>query len=381
MTFKPIVLFLCCFIICVESYAKHKKASDNVLYVVDYIPMIVPNDFNFRLSGGEFYISNDDIYSKEIISDKKKIVSVGYDDIDTLIVIITKGYHNRPDDVKRIPSFYNIAINKKDAKLYLKDSKEPYTGDFINYYFFGKMYSKGKIINGLFNDTLTLFYEDGVTKKSSSVFKNGKLNGSFSQYFANGSLKLTGTYNDSIKSGYWIEWYSTGVIKRRLFYDNGKLMLAKEDKEWTGLMEKADKFRGDGKYNEAIMCYENAIQLRPDISDIYYLKGKLEDRMDRFNDAIHDLNKAIKLEPYYNEAIAERIAARIQRLESAGSTKWLRMNEDTTPEEEREKVCNDLKKIAQGHIKDRYIGLNLSLPLNTELEVMHAINEIKNNCQ
>jgi len=164
-------------------------------------------------------------------------------------------------------------------------------------------------------------------------------------------------------------------------YDNGKMTVVKEDKQWTELLEKADNFKKDGKDNEAIMCYENAIQLRPDISDIYYLKGKLEVRMNRYNDGIHDLNKAIKLEPYFNEAIVSRIVARAQRLESAGSTRWLKVNEDTTPEEEKQKICNDLKRIAQCHQKDRYIALDLDLPLMTKLDVLHFINEIKNNCQ
>ena len=377
MTFKPIIIFLCCVIICGESYAKHKKASDNVLYIVDYIPQIAPNEYNFRLAG-EFYISNNDIFSKEIISDKKKIISVGYKDIDTLIVIITNQYHNRPDKIKQIPSFYNIALNGNNERLYLKYDNKPYSGDFINYYFFGKMFCKGKIYNGLLTDTFTSYYEDGITTKVSTNMIKGRLDGPCSAYFVNGRLKFTGSYTHNIKTGYWIEWYSTGIMKRRLFYDNGKLITAKEDQKWTDMLEKARKYKEAKNYDLALVCLAAAVEAGPDVADIYYLKGNMELQMKHYHDAIVDLNKAIKLEPLYTEAIADRILARIERLEAPGSRRILRLENDTTPEEEKGKICDDLNVIYLCQKMDRYISLNIRTYTSARATVE---NLIKKYCQ
>lgn len=380
MTVKPFILFICCLGALGNAYAidkKIKKVKDPVLYVVDYIPLVAPNEFNFRLAG-EFYISNDDIYSKEVIYDKQKIKAIGYKDIDTLIVIITNGYHNRPEEIKRIPSFYNISMSPKDRKLYAKDNDEPFTGQFINYYFFGKMFSKGKVLNGWFDDTTTYYYEDGITPKVSATYKKGKLNGVFTQYFVNGRLKLTGLYNDSIRTGNWVEWYSTGKIKRRFLYENGKMVIPKEDQKWTALMEKAKKYKEDKNFEMAFMCIADAIVVRPDLSDLYYLKGNMELEQKHYHDAIHDFNIAIKLEPLFTEAIADRIVARIGRLEAPGSTRTLRVEYDTTPEEEKEKICNDLNVLGMCQKMDRYVSLNLPLRKNARDAVL---NTMKKYCQ
>ena len=210
------------------------------------------------------------------------------------------------------------------------------------------------------------------------TYKNGKLNGVFSSYFVNGRLKLTGLYYDSVRTGNWVEWYSTGKEKRRFLYENGNVVIPKEDQKWTDLILKAQKYEEDKNFDMAFMFIADAVVVRPDLSDLYYLKGNIELEQKHYHDAILDFNQAIKLEPLCTEAIAARIVARIQRLETPGSTRTLRVEYDTTPEEEKEKICTDLNVLSMCQKMDRYVSLNLSLRKSAKDAVL---NTMKKYCQ
>ncbi|MGN6630323.1 MAG: tetratricopeptide repeat protein [Candidatus Nitrosocosmicus sp.] len=63
-----------------------------------------------------------------------------------------------------------------------------------------------------------------------------------------------------------------------------------------------------GSYNEAIACYDKAIELNPDYTDAYYNKGLLLNHLGDHNQAIACYDKAIELDPqfswpYYNKGI------------------------------------------------------------------------------
>ena len=370
MTIKPyLLLFFCFAVVCSNAQAQRNKTKnkvlENVLYVVDYVPM-VPHDERYMFSR-VFYIDNKDIYSKEKIFDKKKIEYVGYEGVDTLVVITTNEYHKRPDDIKRIPTFlYNLTF-REDGKIYLKDSKTPYTGKFINYYFSGRMLAKGTILNGFLDDSLTMYYEDGVTKKLSAFMKKGKLDGAASEYFPNGNIRITGKHSDSLKTGVWTDWYSTGKIKGRMFYEKGEKVVPKEDIQWTRLLDKAQTYLKDGDAGQAMQCYENAITMRPDISDIYYSKALLEVRLKHFEAAIKDLDIAILLEPLYTDAVNERIFARIKKYAVLNSSKKKKHDSEDEdydtemPKEEKNKLCDDLSTIAMLQQQDHSITLRFFL--------------------
>ncbi len=379
MKTKPfLLLFFCAAIMSNGARAQRRntkpKVLENVLYVVDYVPM-VPHDERYMLSK-VFYIDNKDIYSKEVIFDKKKIKYVGYEGVDTLIVITTNEYHNRPDDIKNIPNlFYNMEL-REDGKIYAKGSRNPYTGKFINYYYSGRTLAKGNVLNGLLNDTVTTYYEDGITKKQSAFLKKGKLEGTANEYFPNGSLRLTGKHSDSLKTGVWIEWYSTGKIKGRLFYEKGKKVIPHEDIQWTQLLDKAKAYLKDGDVGQARQCYENAITMRPDISDVYYAKGMLEARLNHFDSAIKYLDIAILLEPLYIDAINERIVARIKKYAMLNNNKKKKHYSDDEgydtemTKEEKDKLCDDITAISLMQQQDHSIILRFILPGLKESVIM-----------
>ena len=50
---------------------------------------------------------------------------------------------------------------------------------------------------------------------------------------------------------------------------------------------------------EAIVCFNQAIELKPDCADFYFIKGKALDNLGKQIEAIECYNKAIELKPDY----------------------------------------------------------------------------------
>ena len=51
------------------------------------------------------------------------------------------------------------------------------------------------------------------------------------------------------------------------------------------------------KYEEAINDYDKAIKLEPNNSYFYYKKGLAYEKIGKYEEAVNNYNKAIKLEP------------------------------------------------------------------------------------
>ena len=72
-----------------------------------------------------------------------------------------------------------------------------------------------------------------------------------------------------------------------------------------GLLEKAYKYRKEGKYKEALAKLNEAI-LSPDITDLvfaYWERGRIYECMEKYELALSDINKAINLGPDLMECI------------------------------------------------------------------------------
>ena len=63
------------------------------------------------------------------------------------------------------------------------------------------------------------------------------------------------------------------------------------------LVEKACELRDDGKYQEAIRVFNEAIKLDPSNGDLYLLRGDVYKKWEKYDDAIRDFSEAIKLDP------------------------------------------------------------------------------------
>lgn len=95
--------------------------------------------------------------------------------------------------------------------------------------------SQGDQVNGEY----IYSYPDGTIKEK-SYYKNGKLHGTRSMFFADGSPFLIEHYNNGLLQGVKIEYYTFGVIQSSCLFKNGErikceILRPKNEDELTSL--------------------------------------------------------------------------------------------------------------------------------------------------
>ncbi|MGB7545713.1 MAG: tetratricopeptide repeat protein, partial [Methanothrix sp.] len=123
-------------------------------------------------------------------------------------------------------------------------------------------------------------------------------------------MSPTGWYTDNK----W-EWIPTddevGINKIRVYVrdekhldeeDNYVEKIFKITKDASALTSDALVLYGQGKYDEAIKAYGEAIKLDPNYKEAFYNKGLALAALDKRNEAIQAYDEAIKLDPNYKEA-------------------------------------------------------------------------------
>jgi tetratricopeptide (TPR) repeat protein len=73
-----------------------------------------------------------------------------------------------------------------------------------------------------------------------------------------------------------------------------------------------------GQYQRAIQDYDQAIQLEPGDSSLFYQRGNAYRRLGQYQRAIQDYDQAIKLEPLYSPAFYWRGQAKLKTGDNAG---------------------------------------------------------------
>jgi len=64
-----------------------------------------------------------------------------------------------------------------------------------------------------------------------------------------------------------------------------------------------------GKYEEALECYDRAIEIDPTSLDAWLCRGYTLQEMKKYEDAISSYSKAIELDPYCPEAKEKKYEA------------------------------------------------------------------------
>jgi TonB family protein len=77
---------------------------------------------------------------------------------------------------------------------------------------------KDKWLDTVFIDTVKTFYTSTNAIRSRSFYSNGYQEGSYNFYHENGRLKEKGTYKESRKVGYVVQWTDAGKLKQALQY-------------------------------------------------------------------------------------------------------------------------------------------------------------------
>ena len=327
-------------IISLETFGQ--GTEERILYVVDSIPVIEEPE------EGEGELSETDIETVTVVTNKVDIEKYGYKGRDKIIFIITNEYAKRPHDLKQIPTIKQMM--RKNGKWYLKGSPTPYSGQFIDYYFNGKRQGEGVLKDGLAEGLRTMYYPDGSTSYYSH-YSNGLENGESKEFFKNGKIHQEGIFKNGKEDGLWTEWYSTGQLKRQINFKEGEAIPTKEDNKFYKYLSNGIKLSREKNYQGAAKTLDKAIDLNPNYSDAYFHRGTAYLYDFKFDEAISDYDKAIELEPLYMESLSNRAFARLRKYEFKNSRTLSKGNGTTVlaskdrfqiPKEEQEKICSEL---------------------------------------
>jgi antitoxin component YwqK of YwqJK toxin-antitoxin module len=324
--------------------AQSIKTGENVLYVVDSIPII--NDPDASLGT----LNNVDIDHLEVVTDSAKIKAAGYPTVNKIIYLTTKEYVKRPEDILKIVT--TRAMEKRNGVWYLKDSTTPYNGKFIDYFLNGKIQGEGILKKGVVDGVRIVYYQNGQ-KNFIRNYKEGVADGYAEQYFQNGNIQQKGTFKNGTDDGLWISYYSTGAVKRQTNFVNQVPDMTADEKKFFNLLSESSELMKAEDFKGAIKKLNTAEKINANYADVYFYRGTSElDNFD-FDNAVLDLDKAIALEPLYMEALGNRAFARIRKYQFKDSRKLLSNDEVTVfaakdkvefPPEEKTKICGDLNK-------------------------------------
>jgi len=89
-----------------------------------------------------------------------------------------------------------------------------------------KNYKDGKL-----DGKWTNWYENGL-REGEEYYKDGKKDAKWSYWYENGQIKSDRNYNDSKKDGKWSYWYENGQMKSQEYFKDGK-----KDGKWTDWYE------------------------------------------------------------------------------------------------------------------------------------------------
>jgi antitoxin component YwqK of YwqJK toxin-antitoxin module len=336
--------FLTTLFLLVSLLRYSQSQQENILYIVDSMPILEDPEEGM----GE--LNNEDIEELTVITTKSEIEKLGFKDIDKAIVITTKEYAKRPQELKNIPS--TIKMEKKDGKWHLKNTATPYSGPIIDYYINGKKQGEGVFKDGKIDGLRTVYYPNGK-KSFYRHYTNGIENGESAEYFPTGQIKQQGVFKNGEEDGLWKQWYSTGQLKRETQFKEGKAQPTKEAEKFHNYLSKGIQLFREENYPGAVKALDKAIELNPDYSDAYFHRGTAYFYNFQFDEAVNDYNRALALEPLYKESLANRAFARIRKYEfknsrtiskNSGVTVLASKDKVEIHKDELELICHDLNK-------------------------------------
>lgn len=342
-----------------------QNKNENVIYVIDNVKVI-----NDPERGNE--INNDDIADVNVIKNKDSLKKKGLENFDSAIFIYTKEFRKRSDELKKIPTTKNMEMQNGNI-WYLND--KIYSGKFIDYYYSGRIQGEGNLLNGKLDGLRKIYFQNGKLSVERN-YKNSIPNGLEQEYYEDGSLKQKGEFISGKEEGVWEMYFPNGQVKQHTIFQNGKMIEESktffsngnidrtekivDDKilpdpkfaEINSQMRKANEDYKNGEEKSAIKTLSKIIETNPTYKDAYFSRGTMLLNQMKFDESIKDFDKAIEIEPYYEFALANRAFARIRKYELGGNRELMKNSEVTVlagknnaniTEDERQKICSDLK--------------------------------------
>jgi tetratricopeptide (TPR) repeat protein len=242
------------------------------------------------------------------------------------------------------------------------------------YYQNGKLAMERAYNDGVENGFENEYYEDGSLKQK-GVFVNGKEDGIWESFYPNGQVKLRSKYKTGEVFDTATKYYSTGKIKETVFIKNGKVIPDPNLAKINQLMTRSNESNKEGDTKAAMKYCSKVIEMDSTYAAAYFSRGTIKLNEMQFDEAIADFDKALKFEPFMEFALANRAFARIRKYQFA-SSRTLSQNSGVTvlaskdkspiPQDEQEKICNDLQKAVFLGDKSQMITEALSNYCNTK---------------
>lgn len=359
------IIFFTLGLFLLNLYLFGQGTPENVIYIVDSIPVIEDPE-----EGNE--IIQTDIADITVVKNKDTLNLLGFAKFDGAIYIFTKEYRKRTEDIKQIPS--SKQMERRSGVWYFRGN--PYSGNFIDYYYSGRKQGEGAFRNGKVEGRRTMYYQNGQLEME-RVYTNGIENGLEKEYYEDGTLKQQGEFVNGKEEGIWEMYFPNGQVKQRSFFKNGNMdgettvyystgkILAVEvskngktipDKRLEKVNQAINKGHAsskEGNYKAAIKHYSKAIEFDTANAEAYFARGTIKLNDFKFDEAISDFDKALIFEPYFEKALSNRAFARIRKYQF-GSSRKLSDNNGVTvmaskdnpgiPENELTIICSDFKQ-------------------------------------
>ncbi len=152
------------------------------------------------------------------------------------------------------------------------------------------------------------------------------------------------------------QWYlkNEATPQAREQIKNGKVIPDPSLQKIDPLYDKGANAAKEGDYKSAIKYYQKCLDLDSTYADAWFGKGTAELDDMQFDKALTDFDKALSLEPFFLQALGNRAFCRIRKhqlgdsrvlkKESYGVTVLAGKDQTPIPDDEKEKICADLKK-------------------------------------
>jgi antitoxin component YwqK of YwqJK toxin-antitoxin module len=360
---KTFLLFIGLFSFYPTSFGQ--TTNDKIMFVIDSIPVIDDPE-----KGNELLQS--DVADITVIKNTDTLKMLGYGQFNGATFVFTKEYRNRSESIKQIPS--SKQMEKKNGVFLFRSN--PYSGQFIDYYYSGRKQGEGSFLNGKLNGHRKMYFQNGKIAMEID-YKDGIKNGFENEYYEDGSLKQKGELVIGQEEGIWesfypngqvklrskykagevfdtaIKYYSTGKVKEIVFIKNGKAIPDPSLVKINQLMTKSNESNKEHNTKAAIKYCSKVIELDSTYAAAYFSRGTIKLNEFHFDEALADFDKALKFEPLMEFALANRAFARIRKYQFA-SSRTLSQNSEVTvlaskdkvpiPQDEQEKICTDLQK-------------------------------------
>ena len=111
---------------------------------------------------------------------------------------------------------------EKDGLKYHPETKELFSGEVFSLYVGGKKEFEGSYTDGIMWSKTEWDWYENEQKKRKKTYKNGKLNGLYTEWYENGQKEYQGTYKDGKVNGLSIGWYENGQKEYESNWKDGK---------------------------------------------------------------------------------------------------------------------------------------------------------------